>query len=178
MRNAHGGASSHWLPATFYDKESCGGGAMMDLGAHGMYMANWLLGEPVRIQSMFNNYTDVPVEDNSICTIEFANKALAIAETSLVSPFTPVMLEVYGTKGVILCVNDDVKFQTADTAKLVDGGWVKAKLPQALPHPIRQFIDSVLYDKEIIFGTKEARTLTDMMEKAYIAYAEKREVSF
>ena len=178
FRNCHNGSLAGWLPDYWYDPETTGGGAMMDLGAHGMYMANWLLGEPVRIQSMFNNYTDVPVEDNSVCTIEFANKAIAIAETSLVSPFTPVMLEVYGTKGVILCVNDDVKFQTADTAKLVDGGWVKAKLPEALPHPIRQFIDGVCYGKEIIFGTKEARTLTDMMEKAYIAYKENREVKF
>lgn len=178
FRNCHNGSLAGWLPDYWYDPETTGGGAMMDLGAHGMYMANWLLGEPVRIQSTFNNYTPVTVEDNSVSVIEFANKAICIAETSLVSPFTPVMLEVYGTKGVILCRNDDVQFQTQDTFKLVEGGWVKAKLPKDLPHPIRQFIDGVVDGKEILFGTKEARVLTQLMEAAYIAHNEKREVAF
>ena len=150
----------------------------MDLGAHGMYMANWLLGQPKRITSMFNNITPQTVEDNAVCTIEFENGAIAIAETSLVSPMTPFMCEVYGTKGVIIGVDDDLKMKTEETMKLVDGGWIKPKMPEELPHPIRQFIDGVLYGKEIIFGLPEARVLTDLMEKAYIAHNEKRTVEF
>ena len=180
IRNVHGGASEGWLPAYWYDPETTGGGAMMDLGAHGMYMAHWLLGNPVRIQSMFNNLVDVPVEDNAICTIEFENKAVAITETSLVSPLAPFMIEVYGTKGAIIGVGDDIKICTKDTAKIgANGGYVSAKLPkEGLPHPIRQFIDGVLYGKEIIFGTKEARMLTQLMENAYISHNERREVKF
>lgn len=52
-----------------------------------MYLARWMLGAPKRIQSMFNDRTGHPVEDNSVSTIEFANKAIAISETSLVSPY-------------------------------------------------------------------------------------------
>ena len=178
VRNCHNGALAGWLPDYWYDPETTGGGAMMDLGAHGMYLAHWLLGEPVRIQSMFNNKLSVPVDDNAICTIEFENKALAITETSLVSPYTPVRLEVYGTKGVAMYENDDVKFQNDFTVKYVDGGWVKPKLPAELPHPIRQFIDGVLYGKDIIFDAKEARMLTNLMEKAYIADKEGKEVKF
>ena len=58
IRNAHNGSVAGWLPDHFYDPVECGGGAMIDLGAHGMYLSRWLLGEPVRITSMFNNYID------------------------------------------------------------------------------------------------------------------------
>ena len=106
VRNCHDGALRGWLPDYWYDPETTGGGAMMDLGAHPMYLARWMLGAPKRIQSMFNDRTRHPVEDNSVSTIEFANKAIAISETSLVSPMTPQIFEVYGTKGVILATGD------------------------------------------------------------------------
>lgn len=178
VRNCHDGALAGWLPDYWYDPETTGGGAMMDLGAHGMYLAHWLLGNPVRISSMFNNKTDVPVDDDAICTIEFENKGIAITETSLVSPLCPTRMELYGTEGVAMYENNEVKFQNKFTAKYIEGGWVKPKMPADLPHPIRQFIDGVLYGKEIVFDTKEARVLTELMEKAYIADKEHREVKF
>ena len=178
VRNVHDGALAQWLPDYWYDPETTGGGAMMDLGAHGMYLAHWLLGNPVRIQSMFNNLTPVPVDDNAICTIEFENKGIAITETSLVSPMAPTTLELYGTKGVAMYTDNEVKFQNEFTKKYVEGGWVTPKLPKELPHPIRQFIDGVEKGSEIIFGTAEARMLTNLMEKAYIADKERREITF
>ena len=39
-------------------------------------------------------------------------------------------------------------------------------------------VDGVLYGKEIRFGLTEGRELTELMEKAYIAHNEKREVAF
>ena len=178
VRNCHNGALAGWLPDYWYDPETTGGGAMMDLGAHPMYLARWMLGKPTRIQSMFNDRTGHPVEDNSVCTIEFENKAIAISETSLVSPMTPAILEVYGTKGVIMAIDNDIRIKTEESDKFVEGGWVVPKLPEALPHPIRQWIDGVLYGKEIRFGLTEGRELTELMEKAYIAHNEKREVAF
>ena len=74
--------------------------------------------------------------------------------------------------------DNEVKFRNEFTRKYVEGGWVTPKLPEELPHPIRQFIDGVLYGKEIIFDAKEARMLTNLMEKAYIADKERREVNF
>lgn len=178
VRNCHNGALAGWLPDYWYDPETTGGGAMMDLGAHPMYLARWMLGKPTRIQSMFNDRTGHPVEDNSVCTIEFENKAIAISETSLVSPMTPAILEVYGTKGVVMAVDSDIRVKTEESNKYVEGGWIVPKLPESLPHPIRQWIDGVLYGKEILFGLTEGRELTELMEKAYIAHNEKREVEF
>lgn len=178
VRNCHDGALAGWLPEYWYDPETTGGGAMMDLGAHPMYLSAWILGKPTRIASMFNNKTPHPVEDNSVCTIEFENKAIAISETSLVSPMTPVMMEIYGTDGVILCVDDDVRIKTRESAAKVEGGWIKPKLPEALPHPVRQWLDGVLYEKPILFGTAEARALTQLMEGAYLADKEGKTIEF
>ena len=178
VRNCHNGALAGWLPDYWYDPVTTGGGAMMDLGAHPMYLARWMLGKPTRIQSMFNDRTGHPVEDNSVCTIEFENKAIAISETSLVSPMTPAILEVYGTRGVIMAVDKDIRVKTEESNQYVEGGWIVPKLPDDLPHPIRQFIDGVLYGKEIRFGLTEGRELTELMEKAYIAHNEKREIAF
>ena len=89
IRNAHNGSIADWLPSHFYDPEECGGGAMMDLGAHGMYLARWFLGEPKKITSIFNNVTDRKVEDNATSVIEFENNAIAINETGFVSTNDP-----------------------------------------------------------------------------------------
>ncbi len=175
VRNCHNGALAGWLPDYWYDPVTTGGGAMMDLGAHPMYLARWILGKPVRIQSMFNDRTGHAVEDNAVCTIEFENKTIAVSETSLVSPMTPAILEVYGTKGVVMAVDNDVRIKTQDN---ISAGWVTPELPKALPQPLRQWIDSVLYGEDILFGIKEGRELTELMEKAYIAHEEKREVKF
>lgn len=178
VRNCHDASLANWLPDYWYDPVTTGGGAMMDLGAHGMYLVNWILGKPRRILSAFGNFTPRPVEDNAVCVLEFEKNVFAITETSFVSPYTPVMLEVYGTKGVILCRDGDVKVRTEYTDKLVEDSWVTPKLPEPLAHPLRQFINSVLYGEPVRFGTREARLLTVLMEQAYIAHAERREVSF
>ena len=178
VRDSHDGATGNWLPDYWYDPETTGGGAMMDLGAHPMYLSRWMLGKPVRIQSMFNARTGHAVEDNSVCTIEFENKAIAVAETSLVSGMNPQTMEVYGTKGVILCEGNSLRLRTKDINRFVDGGWAEVKLPENAPMPLRQFIDSVLYGKPVSFGLKEGRELTELMENAYIADREKREVRF
>ena len=38
VRKAHNGSLGDWLPPHFYDPIACGGGAMIDLGAHPMYL--------------------------------------------------------------------------------------------------------------------------------------------
>ena len=87
----------------------------------------------------------------------------------------PAICEVYGTKGVVMAVDNDVRIKTQDN---IDAGWVTPELPEALPHPIRQWIDAVLYGKEIRFGLTEGRELTELMEKAYIAHETKAEAVF
>lgn len=163
FRNAHGGSCQNWLPAYWYDKEKAGGGAMMDLGCHPNYEASYLLGKPKRINSMFNtNCCPDSVEDNAVSVIEFENKAIAVVETGFVSPYSNSQIEIHGTKGSI--VIDGAKVTLTN-----EEGTLTPRLPAELPMALRQWIDGILYGKEIHFGLEGAIALTELLENEYKA---------
>jgi len=168
MRNAHNGASAGWLPPHFYSKEQCGGGAMIDLGAHPMYLIPWLMGKPAEVSSVFTSVTGREVEDNAVTVMKYANGAVAVSETGFVSSHSPSMLELYGTAGSLMIIGGEVRFVSE---KSTGGKWqTVTDLPEGLPSPIAQFVDGVLYGKEIVFGMDDAIVLTEMMDAAYRAH--------
>lgn len=165
MRNVHNGSIGNWLPEHFYNKEQCGGGAMIDLGAHPMYLLNWLLGEPKSVQSIFTDITGHGVEDNAVSIIEFEQGAIGVSETGFVSNYNPATLEISGTKGCLL-IREGTFYATEDT----EGKWVSAKeLPEALPSPVVQWANEQMNEKGITFGIHDAIILTKMMEAAYLS---------
>ena len=180
VRTAHNGASADWLPPHFYDPEACGGGAMMDLGAHPMYLARWLLGAPKRIASTFNTLTGRAVEDNAVCVIEFASGAVAVVETAFVSTHSPGCLELYGTEGALLIGGADggVRIRSNRIESSVPGWISPSDLPKAQPEPIRQWVTACLTDAEPPFTLDDGTQLTELMEAAYIAHREGRQVEF
>jgi len=173
VRNAHNGASAGWLPPHFYDQVQCGGGAMIDLGAHPMYLIPWIMGKPVEVSSAFTNVTGHAVEDNAVTVMKYANGAIAVSETGFVSSNSPFMLELYGTAGSLMIIGNDVQLISSkvNQATAGFGGWIKPdNMPHALPSAIAQFVEGVLYGKEIIFGMDDAVVLTEMMDAAYRAH--------
>lgn len=180
VRNAHDGAVANWLPAHFYDPVACGGGAMMDLGAHPMYLSRWLLGKPKSINSVFNSYTGKAVEDNAVSVIEFENKAISIVETGFVSPNSPFTMELYGTEGSLFIGGPDntVKIASKKFAADSDGFVTPGELPEALPSAMEQWVDSIRNNGKIHFGLKEGIQLTELMEGAYKSYKSGCKVNF
>ena len=178
VRIAHDGAVRDWLPAHFYDPEACGGGAMMDLGAHGMYLCRWLLGPPKRIVSVFNTVTGRAVDDNTVSVIEFENGAIAVNETSFTGFGGCYSLEIDGTEGGYRMLSPGEGVQVR-SKHLEPSGWRKPEeLPEAHPKPIDQWIAGCVHDTPIEFGLAEAIGLTELMEAAYAAEGEGRSVSF
>ena len=169
VRNAHNGSSGGWLPPHFYNEEQCGGGAMIDLGAHPMYLVRWLMGKPDEMTSAFTKVTGNPVEDNAVSLMKYADGAIAISETGFVSARSPFMLEVYGTDGN-LTINGDVVRLVSAKANPDVPGVVIPQLPPPLPSAIDQFVDAILNGGEIIFGMEDAIGLTEMMVAAYKAH--------
>ena len=143
---------------------------MMDLGAHGMYLALWLVGTPTRVASVFTNITDKAVEDNAVSVIEFANGAIAINETSFVAYPDSYSLEIDGTHGGVrmLSPRDGVELRSDS----VDSqGWQKVTdLPARGVSPIDQWIAGCIGSSAIEFGIKEAVELTEVMDAAYQAH--------
>lgn len=162
MRNAHNGAIAGWLPETFYDKATCGGGAMMDLGAHPMYLLNWYLGEPQKASSAFTNVTVDSVEDNAVTILTYKNGAIGVSETGFVAPNNPFELEIVGDKGTILAGG----FMNRVCYNIGDG-WIFPKTLDNAPSPLLTWINSLENDTEIPYGIDDAVALSKTMEMAY-----------
>ena len=169
FRNCHNGSLAGWLPAHFYNKEECGGGAMIDLGAHGMYLTEWLLGMPASAGSTFTVSCEAGgalakntdgVEDNAVTVMRFDNGAIAINETGFVSDCSPFVLEVHGEHGYVRMENDRVVKCTRATEHAV----CEVTPPASLPSPIEQFLAGKVQPG---CGIREAQALTHMMVMAY-----------
>jgi predicted dehydrogenase len=168
IRNGHNGSSGNWLPEYWYDEKDTGGGAMMDLGCHPMYILSYLLGKPKRITSMFKSYCDKPVDDSAISVIEFANGTMGMAETSFVVHNAPPAFEVYGTEGTLLVREGKVMVCMDGTKEFVE----VTELPQKLLSPIELFIDAIENDTDTEFGLDDAIALTELLENAYKSHNE------
>ena len=166
VRNVHNGSSADWLPPHFYDKAQCGGGAMMDLGAHPMYTLYWLLGEPKTITSTFTEVTHRGVEDNAVSVIEFANGAIGVSETGFVSECNPYTLEISGTDGALMIHGESAQWG----GKATGGKWVDLELPEKMQLPVDQWVDAVTNGTPSPFTIDEAVMLTRLMDGAYKSF--------
>ena len=177
MRSAHDGALNGWLPYYWYDVEKAGGGAMMDLGCHPMYTAAYLLGRPVRIASMFNtSCCPPPADDNAVSVVEFENKALAVLETSFVSPWSADCFELLGTEGAMVCIGREVKVRSKKFG--IDGWVILDKLPKGLPSAMSMWFDGIENGVPITFDTNLGEALSELLEKAYVSHNKQQIVEF
>ncbi len=177
VRDAHDGVSSGWLPDTFFDKAQCGGGAMMDLGAHPMYLCLYFLGEPESVSSVFTASGGKGVDDNCVSVLRYADGAIAVSETAFLSKRCPFSLEINGTKGSI-CVGgaleDGVLLNTDDGKKLIPS----SEIPYSSPAPVPLFVQCLREETPSPFGTKDAVALTRLMDAAYRSAEERKEVAY
>ncbi|WP_223591740.1 Gfo/Idh/MocA family protein [Neobacillus bataviensis] len=162
-RLAHNGAvpiegnPNGWLPKHFFNKEECGGGALIDLGAHPIYLTN-RLGGPVkavsaRLQQQFND----EVDDNSVAIIEYENGALGLIETGFLSYGGPFQLELYGTEGTLLIEDSKIRIKS----RQLNEGWQTPEiLPDKLPMPMEQWVNSIISEEVPAITKTDVQGLT------------------
>lgn len=166
FRNTHGGSIMGWLPEHFFNAKECGGGAMIDLGAHGMYITDWFMGEPDAYSSAFkvwdNNEKNINrLEDNAVTLMSYADGRIAVNETGFVSMTDPRTLEVSGDKGFVRSTaGGEVLVSCVDNGKKM----APAEPEPSLPSPIEQFLSGNILEG---CGMNEAIRLTRMMIGAY-----------
>lgn len=169
FRNCHSGSVAHWLPPHFFNKDQCGGGAMIDLGAHGMYLTNWIHGMPSTFSSTFTVSCEGEqaakenhdgVEDNAITVMSYPDGCIAVNETGFVSNGCPMSLEVGGEKGYVRFDDKGVFKNTLAT----EGKSVEVPMCETETMPVVQFLTGKVQDG---CGMKEALALTHMMVEAY-----------
>lgn len=168
VRLSHNGAvGAGWLPEYFYDPVACGGGALMDLGAHPMYLAQLFLGGlPDTVTAAFGFVTGRAVEDNAVATLRRTDGAVGIAEVGFVNRHSPFTIEVHGTEGSLL-------YGTPDARLLVRAGeakeWTELPVPADGPDPIHQWVSHIEQGTEATANLAAARDLTRLVEAAYTA---------
>ena len=163
VRKAHNGATGDWLPSHFYDPIACGGGAMIDLGAHPMYLLCEIFGgDPVKVQSAFTHVTGKAVEDNAVSLLTFEGGAVGVSETSFVSSGYPLTIEIGGDKGTLLMHDGEVRVRCGR------GDWETPVQPEAQPSPLAQWaMAEKPEDIPAGFGIDAAVRLTKVMVAAY-----------
>ncbi|GAA3405024.1 Gfo/Idh/MocA family protein [Paenibacillus hodogayensis] len=171
------GAPDGWLPAHFFDKTECGGGALIDLGCHPMGIVHELLGMPETVSAQFGYVTEREVEDNAVVTLLYPKGVLAVVEAGFASRYCPALLEVYGTKGCLL-IGNETMLRSDLLPAASHAGWVRPdKLPPGLSSPLDQWADYVLYSKKPSITAEQGLALTQLMEAAYASAAEGRAVA-
>lgn len=156
FRRAHNGLTAGWLPDYWYDEAQAGGGALMDLGCHAMYLADWFLKKPQHISAFMASPFGTGVDESATVTVQDEEGAVFVGETSFVSAFSPDTLEVYGSDATLIAIGDEVRYADKDTGP----AFITPALPEAKPLPIELFLKACAEGT----GTPEGFTARDGVE--------------
>lgn len=180
----HSGPHSDW----FYDINQSGGGALMDMGCHGIAWFRWMLGGRPKVRSVFAHMQNGLIhgqrtcaEENSVCTVEFDDGAIGIAENSWAKHGgMDDRVEVYGTEGVIYADlfmgNSALTYSEKGYGYAMEKagstkGWTftifEEAFNQGYPQELRHFVECVREDKPPIVTAEDGRAVLEIMYAAY-----------
>ena len=167
-RLSHDGAvGRRWLPAQFFDPDDAGGGAMVDLGCHPLYLTRLFLGGmPVSVSAAFGQVTGHAVDDNAVAVLRHPTGALGIAETGFVNPSSPFTIEVHGTKGSLLYGTPEPRLLIGDGARGRDEAWTELPIPESGPSPFEGWVRHIAEGTNATENIALALDLTTLVEAA------------
>lgn len=175
VRLSHNGATAGWLPEHFYSLEQCGGGALIDLGCHPMYLNRLFLGQPQSINATFGYVSGKEVEDNAVAVLKYDNGAIGIVEAGFVNSHSPFSVELHGTEGTLLYGFPDATMRVRSN-KLEANEWVNYEIPANRLSAFDQWVGHILNGTTADENIALAVDLTKLMEASNISAAEKRDV--
>ncbi len=162
-----------WLPKHFFDMEQCGGGALIDLGAHPIYLTNRLAGPVASVSARLSHFFDYEVDDQSVVLVDYESGALGIIEAGFVSSGT-FILELHGTEGVCMIEDRSVRFKSIHMNK---NEWtIPEVLPVNLPTAMEQWVDQIENGTAPTITKKDMWRLTQVNEMAIRSESEGRRV--
>lgn len=170
-RLSHGGAVANWLPAHFYNLEQTGGGALIDLGCHPMYLTRLFLGLPESVTANYGYVTGKEVEDNAVAVLRYPNGALGIVEAGFVNKFSPFTLELHGTEGSLLFGTPDNKIvlRTSKLGEEASKSWAVKETPANRATAIQQWVGHIRNNTVASENIALALDLTKLMEASNLS---------
>ena len=138
VRYQHPGRVEGWLPEDFVDPARAGGGVLIDLAVHGLYLSQELHGAfPVEVQVAASSMLG-GVEDTSIVLMRFPDDSLSVLEASLVSAPGGLFAEAFGTHGTVTAGFDGIRFMRRG-----DSEWTSRPAPEAGTTPLAEFFRQI-----------------------------------
>ncbi|TMV46066.1 Gfo/Idh/MocA family oxidoreductase [Paenibacillus mesophilus] len=170
-RLSHGGAVANWLPAHFYNLEQTGGGALIDLGCHPMYLTRLFLGLPESVTANYGYVTGKEVEDNAVAVLRYPNGALGIVEAGFVNKFSPFTLELHGTEGSMLFGTPDnrIVLRTSKLGEEASKSWTVKEQPANRATAIQQWVGHIRNNTVASENIALALDLTKLMEASNLS---------
>lgn len=178
----HSGPHADW----FWDVKLSGGGALMDLGCHGIAFCWWFLGKP-NVKSVYSHLsTQVHADrtegdDEAITIIEFENDAVGIVENSWNRPGgMDDSIEIFGEKGQTyadmlmgnaLPTYSEVGFGYAVEKASTTRGWTYPVFEEhwnyGFPQEMRHFARCVRGKESPISDGETGRVVQEVLYAAY-----------
>ncbi len=189
----HSGPHSNW----FYDLKQSGGGAIMDMGCHGLAWFRWMLGGRPRamnvqahLQTGLIHKGRTRAEENSLVIVEFEDGAIGVAENSWAKHGgMDDRVEVYGTGGVIYADlfigNSALTYSEAGYGYAMEKagstkGWsftiFEEAFNQGYPQELKHFIDCIREDQQPVVTGEDGRAVLEIMMAAYASARTGRKV--
>ena len=180
----HSGPHSDW----FYDLNRSGGGALMDMGCHGLAWFRWMLGGRPRavsvtahMQAGLIHQERTRCEEHSVCLVEFEGGAVGVAENSWATlGGMQDRVEVTGTGGVISADlfqgNSALTYSENGYGYAMEKagstrGWTFTMFEEAFnqgyPHELKHFIACVRDDTPPVVTGEDGRAVLELMYAAY-----------
>ncbi|OPH56315.1 oxidoreductase [Paenibacillus ferrarius] len=158
------------LPAHFFELQESGGGAMIDLGCHPMYLTRLFLGLPESVSAGYGYITGREVEDSAVTILHYASGALGIVEAGFVNSYSQFNIEVQGTEGSIMYDRSDNKL-FARSAKLGGtSGWQEvADSAAPIASAFEQWVSHIQDGTKGVENIELARDLTRLMEASNLS---------
>jgi predicted dehydrogenase len=168
-RLSHDGAlGRRWLPAQFFDPGDAGGGALVDLGCHPLYLTRLFLGGmPDSVSAAYGKVTGRAVDDNAAAILHHRTGALGIAEAGFVNPSSPFTVEVHGTKGSLLYGTPEARLLVrTDTDGGDEPAWTELPIPPSGPTPFEQWVGHIVAGTTATENIALALDLTALVDAA------------
>ena len=101
-----------------------GGGCLMDLGAHGVDLLRYIIGEVSQVSAFCNTVCHgYDVEETGMIMMRFENGAQGFIDTSFAAAGCDLVIEIYGTDGWVWVYNDNgwkIKLSIDGEAQIID----------------------------------------------------------
>jgi predicted dehydrogenase len=153
------------VPNWWFDKQSVGGGALLDLGIHMIDIFTWFFGEATTVSSYLNYKLKLDVEDTAICTIKFKDGPIAVVRAGWFSKTMHQSICVNGTAGnfsKVMSARSKSSFILNDFKKFLHMKTISPALEE-----LKYFADCLLNDSDPSPSGKEGLRDLEIISKAY-----------